>query len=279
MRAGSLRRMEGRVLPMWKHGTAPAAAGRDGLRDGRALVNKIDASGKHRRGSFIACNGRYRVIKVFYVRIDQSVRSWTHRIRVLTKGGGTESYLDKGDQVCWRRTRSPGLVYNSVADDLRCILRLIGSYSDGGGDQGDFIEESAHPKPSEELIILVNPTIVVMAKLDNGWALQRYRGKATDQEAAMVEGLLELDLDEEVAVENPKVSCPGSKKKQKTLVKECGKGALKLIMDKFELEVMMNIAGVVPLELQEEGRAFDANPTYVDPSHLTGTHDESRQEQ
>jgi hypothetical protein len=269
--------MEGRVLPMCKHGTAPAAAGRDGLHDGCALVNKIDASGKHGRGSFIACNGRYRVIKVFYVRIDQSVRSWTHRIRVLTKGGGTESYLDKGDQVCWQRTRSPGLVYNSVADDLRCILRLIGSYSGGGGDQGDFIEESAHPKPSEELIILVNPTIIAMAKLDNGWSLQHYKGKDTDQEdAGMVKGLLELDLDEEVAVENLKMSGPGSKKKQKTPVKEYGKGALKLIMDKFELEFMMNTAGVVPLELQEEGRALDANPTNADPSHLTGTHDESR---
>jgi hypothetical protein len=90
---------------------------------------------------------------VLHVRIEHSLRFWTYWIRVLSEGDGSESYPDKGDQMRWRRTRPPGQLYNSVVGDLRHRLGLFCSYSGGGGDQGDFDEESAHPKPLEDLSI------------------------------------------------------------------------------------------------------------------------------
>jgi hypothetical protein len=50
-------------------------------------------------------------------------------------------------------------------------------------------------------------------------------------------------------------------------------------MDKIEPEAMMNTTGRTSGELQEEGKAMDADLTNANPTHLMGSHDESRQEQ
>jgi hypothetical protein len=111
------------------------------------------------------------------------------------------------------------------------------------GDQGDFDKESAHLKPSEELINWGNPRAEAMVKrniqsaavmeglgvnegrkLEQGqgskgngepddqhdghesWDVEVYKGKVADDEEIEIEdGMLELDLDEDEAVEEVKL--------------------------------------------------------------------------
>jgi hypothetical protein len=75
------------------------------------------------------------------------------------------------------------------------------------------------------------------------------------------------------------VTRAGSTKKQKTLAKECMKGALKDLVEREEPDVMLRTTGDVPLDLHEMDVAMDAKPSTVGLTHMTGIYDESHQKQ
>jgi hypothetical protein len=83
------------------------------------------------------------------------LRSGMCWIRALGDTGDSESAMDRKSRSKLRRNLHVRHVYN---------LGRIGSFAVGGGDQGDFGEESIHPKPPARLINQTRPKIDDMVK-------------------------------------------------------------------------------------------------------------------
>jgi hypothetical protein len=185
---------------------------------------------QRRRGLSIACNGWFWVFTTLHVKITSPQRSWTFWCQIPSGKGNYESHPSWSFQADQRQTRRSGPVYNHTAGEIRRILRLARVPTGGGGDQGEFAENFAHPKPPTNSVNMVSPNPGSMTK-DNkanaaaqgtwlgdpknlweseatrvpdrgntGWALEVYKGEASAQDAAAMEaGMLKLDLDEEDA--------------------------------------------------------------------------------
>jgi hypothetical protein len=221
---------------------ALAGAGGDVLCDGSDW-GPMETLVAPEHGSFIAGNGRYRSKRLGHMGIVIEKGSEAYQIQVPAQGTEVDS---RSDTCMWPmkiRSRTSPAVYNHRAGAAQGRPGAIELLLGGGGDQGDPVEESTHPKPPESLTHLENPRDVPMAKTSNqntvnpsgrvavegttseqgessknggnqmtlldyrkDWALEVYQGKSTrEEEAGIEDAILEPELDEEEAIETSRV--------------------------------------------------------------------------
>jgi hypothetical protein len=218
----------------------PAMAGGGNFHDGMGLALPR-ARAQRGRGVSIAGNGRIQSCVKLHVMILRNLRSWTYWTQdPLGKGNNVLGSV-KELQTQQSQTRRLGPVYNQDIGEVRRIPRLLRVLISGGGDQEEFTEKSAHPKPLENSGSLVNPDLITMnqegkvgvaalkiRRADRkaaqesgevkpshqgnmqdqnvGWALEVYKGENSGKDAEAMEAeMLELNLDEEEAEIQSKV--------------------------------------------------------------------------
>jgi hypothetical protein len=111
---------------------------------------------------------------------------------------------------------------------------------------------------------------------DDGTVEQKVNSQSTEIEhfhARRFKAKAEQSAEKRVIL---KVTGTGSNKKQKTLIKEHMKEALKDWMEIVDLSCGESAEGDDHMELQEGGVSNDAMSPSAGPSHLTGTLEEAR---